>query len=239
MKSIIVTGGTKGLGLQIVKTCRVADYNIIVIARTVSAEFEELVGHGKHLHFIPFDLSQESGYQDLVRSISRQHGTIYGLVNNAAVGLDGVLATMHEADIERLVTTNLTSCMLLTKYVSRSMLLKREGRIINISSIIATTGFNGLSVYAATKAALQGFTKSLARELGKAGVLVNSVSPGYMQTQMTSGLGADEVNKIKNRSPLRRLVSPLEVAEVVAFLLSEKASGITGEDIRVDAGSSC
>ena len=173
----------------------------------------------------------------LVRQITSEHGRIFGLINNAAIGHDGVLATMHESDISSLITTNITAPILLTKYVSRSMLLNQYGRIINIGSIIGSTGFNGLSVYGATKSALTGFTKSLARELGRYQITVNTLAPGYMETNMTKGLIDDKIEKIKRRSCLNRLANVQDVAHMVLFLLSENASGITGSTFTVDAGS--
>ena len=117
------------------------------------------------------------------------------------------------------------------------MLLNRAGRIINISSIIASTGFSGLSVYAATKAAMNGFTRSLSREVGKVGITVNTVAPGYMQTDMTHALAGDKLATIKRRSPLGVLVKPKEVADAVCYLLDESAASITGTTITIDAGS--
>ncbi len=144
---------------------------------------------------------------------------------------------MHENDIAQLLAVNLQSPILLCKYISRSMLLGGEGRIVNISSIIASTGFAGLSVYAATKAGLIGFTKSLSRELGKAGITVNCVAPGYMETGMTSGIAPAKLDTIKRRSPSGKLAAPNDAAASVAFLLGEGGAMITGTTITVDAGS--
>ena len=160
-------------------------------------------------------------------------------MNNAAIGRDGVLATLHERDIAELIKINVEAPILLTKYILRSMLINRGGRIINVSSIIAATGFNGLSVYGATKAALAGFTKSLAREVGKAGITVNTLAPGFMETSMTSALkGGDKLESIKRRSPLGYLAKVEDAAYAVSYLLSEKSSSVTGTTITVDAGSS-
>ena len=144
---------------------------------------------------------------------------------------------MHESQISELIKVNIEAPIFLTKYASRSMLMKLRGRIINISSIIASTGFNGLSVYGATKASLNGFTKSLARELGKAKITVNTIAPGYMQTAMTSGLQGKKLESIKRRSPLGHLATVTDVAGTVAYLLSNDAKNITGTTITVDAGS--
>jgi 3-oxoacyl-[acyl-carrier protein] reductase len=127
--------------------------------------------------------------------------------------------------------------ILLTKYVLRAMLVEGGGRIVNISSIIAGSGFNGLAVYGATKAGLAGFTRSLAREAGKAGITVNTVAPGYMATEMTRGLEGPKLEAIVRRSPLGRLAEIRDVAGAVAYLLSDEASGITGTTLTVDAGS--
>ena len=167
----------------------------------------------------------------------KENGVPYALVNNAALGFDGVLGTMHESQIIELIKVNFTAPVLLTKYISRSMLLNQKGRIINISSIIADTGFNGLSVYGGTKAALNGFTRSLSRELGKIGITVNSVAPGYMETAMTSSIDEAKLDKIKNRSPSGRLASVDDVAATVSFLLSPEAESINGVVYTVDAGS--
>jgi 3-oxoacyl-[acyl-carrier protein] reductase len=148
-----------------------------------------------------------------------------------------VLATMPNSSIDHLMRLNIQAPILLSKYLVRSMLLNRKGRIINISSIIAKTGFNGLSVYAASKAALEGFSKSLAREVGKAGITVNCVAPGYMQTDMTSSLLGDKLESIKRRSPLGKLATVDDAAAMVIYLLSERASAITGTVLTVDAGS--
>jgi len=129
------------------------------------------------------------------------------------------------------------SPILLTKYVSRAMLLNQCGRIVNVGSIIGSTGFNGLSVYGASKSALSGFTKSLSREVGKANITVNTLAPGYMETAMTAGLQGEKLQSIKRRSPLGRLANVDDAAAAAVFLLSDGASSITGTTITVDAGS--
>jgi 3-oxoacyl-[acyl-carrier protein] reductase len=148
-----------------------------------------------------------------------------------------VLATMHERDIEEILRVNLQSPIVMAKYASRSMLLGGQGRIINVSSIIASTGFNGLAVYGASKAGMVGFTKSLSRELGKAGITVNCVAPGYMETEMTAGLVGDKLASIRRRSPSGKLAGVDDVARSVSFLLGEGGAMITGTTITVDAGS--
>jgi 3-oxoacyl-[acyl-carrier protein] reductase len=164
-------------------------------------------------------------------------GPIYGLVNNAGVGSDGALALMHNSQIEQLVRVNTLSPIVLTKYVVRSMMADGGGRIVNIASVAAFTGYSGLSVYAATKASLIGFTKSLAREVGRGKVNVNSVAPGFIDTDMTHGLTDEKREQIVRRSALRRLADIGDVANAVEFLLSDRAKSITGAVITVDAGN--
>ena len=144
---------------------------------------------------------------------------------------------MHEKDIDEIIKVNIQAPILLTKYLCRSMLLNQNGRIINISSIIGSTGFNGLSVYGASKSSMSGFTKSLSRELGKAGITVNSLAPGYMETNMTKDLTGSKLASIIRRSPLNKLANVDDVANAALFLLSEEASSITGTTITIDAGS--
>lgn len=237
-KLVIVTGASRGLGLAICRQLLQQGYKVLALARTQSTELSALVEqYGAELTFVSADLSDLDNIQPLCSELIKQHGRPYALINNAAVGYDGVLATMHNSEINALLNLNVQAPILLTKYLLRPMLLNQSGRIINISSIIARTGFNGLSVYAASKAALEGFTKSLSREVGKAGITVNCVAPGYMQTEMTNNLQGDKLESIKRRSPLGRLATPDDAAAAVLYLLSEQAAAITGTTITVDAGS--
>ncbi|RVT46969.1 SDR family oxidoreductase [Rheinheimera sediminis] len=237
-KLVIVTGASRGLGLAICRQLLVAGYEVLALARTLSNELQQLQQHNdKRLHFTAVDLSDLEQLSSLCGTLVKQYGRPYALINNAAVGYDGVLATMHNSEISSLLNINVQAPILLSKYLLRPMLLNQSGRIINISSIIARTGFNGLSVYAASKAALEGFSKSLAREVGKAGITVNCVAPGYMQTDMTNSLQGDKLESVKRRSPLGRLATPDDAAAAVLYLLSEQAASITGTVITVDAGS--
>src|ERR1700694_1558195 len=149
------------------------------------------MGHGQRglLHFRPFDLGDIPDIPDLVKGLRKKFGPIYGLVNNAALGTSGILATMHDAQIERLARLNIVSPIILTKYVVRSMMVDGGGRIVNVTSIVSFTGHSGLSVYGATKASIVGFTRSLAREVGPLGINVNAVAPGFVNTEMTQRLG--------------------------------------------------
>jgi len=240
-KNVLVTGATRGLGLAITRRLVCDGYRVIATGRTLSSGLEELIDSptesGGSAVFHPADLGDLAGLHAFVSGITREHRVLHGLVNNAAVAHSGVLATMHESEIIQLVNLNVTSAMILTKYALRSMLLNRSGRIVNVSSIIASTGFNGLSVYGASKAALIGFTRSLARELGRASITVNAVAPGYMKTDMSAGLRDEQLETIRRRTPLQRLVTPEEVAGSVSFLLGPDAAAITGTVLTVDGGS--
>lgn len=238
MDLIVVTGSSKGLGLAICKRLLNEDYKVVGIARTKSDEFKQLEEEfNEKLVYIEYDFNNTKDIHELVKSITKKYGNIYGLINNAALGHEGVLGTMHETQISELIRVNIEAPIFLTKYASRSMLMKLRGRVINIGSIIASTGFNGLSVYGASKASLSGFTKSLARELGRAKITVNTIAPGYMQTAMTAGLQGEKLESIKRRSPLGQLATVEDVSGTVAYLLSDDAKNITGTTITVDAGS--
>jgi 3-oxoacyl-[acyl-carrier protein] reductase len=235
---VIITGASKGLGLAISQQAAANGYAVIAIARQLSEPFRALQqAYPQLVNFHAADLADLDKIPELCKQLIKQYGRPYALINNAAVGHDGVLATMPNSAIEQLMRLNIQAPILLSKYLVRSMLLNRKGRIINISSIIAKTGFNGLSVYAASKAALEGFSKSLAREVGKAGITVNCVAPGYMQTDMTSSLQGEKLESVKRRSPLGKLATVDDVAAMVMYLLSEQASTITGTVMTVDAGS--
>jgi len=237
-KMVVVSGATKGLGQAISKQLVENGYTIVGVSRSNSKEFSELMSnHSGFVFFHAFDFFNTDKISALVKEIVKIHGRPYALINNAALGHDGVLATMHEKDIHDLIKVNIEAPILLAKYVSRSMLLNKVGRIVNVGSIIGSTGFNGLSVYGATKSALGGFTKSLARELGKANITVNTLAPGYMETNMTKGLQGEKLQSITRRSPLGRLAGVDDAAQAALFFLSDGAGSITGSTITVDAGS--
>jgi len=189
------------------------------------------------LHFIPFDLGDIDQIPELVKKLHKDFGPIYGLVNNAALGLNGALAMMPNSQIERLIRVNTVSPIVLTKYVVRHMMADGGGRIVNVASILGSTGYSGLSVYGATKASMIGFTRSLAREVGRFGVNVNAIAPGFMDTDMTQGLDGARREEIARRSALRRFPDVEDVADAIDFLLGDKARNITGTVLTVDAGT--
>jgi len=242
-RTVLVTGASRGLGLGIARTLTATGYDVIAVARQkgkavteASAEIKRAKKHGA-LHFVPFDLGRIDAIPDLVKSLRKDFGPLFGLVNNAAVGHDGALAMMHNSQIEELIRVNTLSPIVLTKYVVRAMLSERAGRIVNVASIIGFTGYSGLSVYAATKASMLGFTRSLAREVGRLGITVNAVAPGFVETAMTHGLVGEQRAQVVRRSALRRLAEVEDVASAVEYLLSDKARNVTGTVLTVDAGA--
>jgi 3-oxoacyl-[acyl-carrier protein] reductase len=242
MHNVIVTGGSRGIGLSIVRRLVGVGFHAIAVARKESSELTALaseVAHGGSgsVDFVPFDLAETEGIPALVKRLRKQFGPIYGLINNAAVGFDGVLSLMPNLQIDQLVRLNTLSPIILTKYTVRSMMADGGGRIVNIASIVGFTGYSGLSVYGATKASMMGFTRSLAREVGRMGVNVNAVAPGFVDTEMTHGLSEEQRRKIVRRTALRRFTAQDDVADAVEFLLSDKAKSITGTVLTVDAGS--
>jgi 3-oxoacyl-[acyl-carrier protein] reductase len=242
MQNVLVTGGNRGLGLGIARKLAGAGYHVIAVARKetvpLTSAIEEAERHNAgSFHFVPFDLAKIEDIAVLVKTLRKNFGPIYGLVNNAGVSFDSALSLMPNSQIEQLVRVNTLSPMVLTKYVVRSMMADGGGRIVNIASILGFTGYSGLSVYGATKASLIGFTRSLAREVGRMGVNVNSVAPGFVDTEMTEGLKEEQRQQIIRRSALRRFAEIEDVANAVEFLLGGKSKNITGTVLTVDAGS--
>lgn len=256
MRNVLVTGGSRGLGLAIASRLAASGYRVIALARSetrelrgeierIAAEPHRATGHatdergrgGGELRFRAFDLADLGAIGALVSELRRDVGPFFGLVNNAGLGTAGLLSMMRDPDIEALVRLNTLSPMLLTKYVVRTMMAEREGRIVNISSVVASSGYKALSAYSATKASLEGFTRSLAREVGPLGITVNAVAPGFVDTAMTHELDDKEREQIARRSALKRMAKPEDVAGAVEYLLGEQARNITGITLTVDAGN--
>jgi 3-oxoacyl-[acyl-carrier protein] reductase len=235
-RTVLVTGGSRGLGLAIVRLLAETGYCVIAIARTRSEPLAALETSGD-VHFQSYDLGEMAGLPELVKSVRKQYGPLFGLINNAGIGTPGVLANMPDRQIELLIRLNTLAPITLTRHVVRAMLAGGGGRIVNISSIGAFTGYSGLSVYNATKASLIGFTRSLARELGPIGITVNAVAPGFVETDMTGSMDEAAREQVRRRSALRRMPEAGDVASAVQFLLSEGARNITGTVLTVDAGS--
>jgi 3-oxoacyl-[acyl-carrier protein] reductase len=242
MRTVLVTGGSRGLGLATARKLAAAGYRVVAVARRNSKEVTAAIAETKRegrgaLHFVPFDLGEIDAVPDLVRKLRKEFGPLFGLVNNAALGTSGALAMMHNSKIEDLVRINTLAPIVLTKYVVRGMMADGAGRIVNVASIIGFTGYSGLAAYAATKASMIGFTRSLAREVGRFGITVNAVAPGFLATDMTHDLGEDDMQKVMRRTALRRLAEVEDVANAVEYLLGDKARNVAGTVMTVDAGA--
>jgi 3-oxoacyl-[acyl-carrier protein] reductase len=242
MRNVLVTGGSRGLGLAIARRLVATGYRVVAIARKESNELLVAMEDAERarpgsFRFVPFDLAETARIKTLVSRVRADVGSLYGLVNNAAIVADGALALMPTAHIEQLIRVNTLAPIVLTKYVARAMLADGGGRMVNVASIIGFTGYSGLSVYGATKASMLGFTRSLARELGRMGINVNAIAPGFMDTGMTDGLDDGRREQIARRSALRRLPAVDDVAAGVEFLLGDGANSITGTVLTVDAGT--
>jgi 3-oxoacyl-[acyl-carrier protein] reductase len=241
MQNVIVTGGSRGLGLAISRTLAAAGYRIIALARRNTDELMAVsraaADGGGEVEFRACDLSDIAQIGPLVKALRADFGPLYGLVNNAGLGTSSLLSNMRDQEIERLIQLNTVSPILMSKYVVRSMMSQRQGRIINITSIVASTGYGGLSVYGATKASMLGFTRSLAREVGELGITVNAVAPGFIATDMTQELNEPQRQQIARRSALKRMADPADVARGVEFLLGDGGRNITGTTLTIDAGN--
>ncbi len=242
MRNVLVTGASRGLGLAIAVRLAASGHRAIAVARRKDDAFDQVTARVRafsagELVFEPFDLAEIKGVPALIRRLTNSFGPIWALVNNAGTSVEGLLANLTASQIEAVVRLNTLSPLIVTKHVVRSMMAAGEGRIVNIASITASTGFAGLSVYGASKASLIGFTKSLAREVGELGITVNAVAPGFLDTDMTRGMDSEARGRIARRSALRRLTTVEEVADTVDFLVGASAASITGTVITVDAGA--
>jgi len=238
--TVIVTGASRGVGLAISSRLAGAGYRVLAVARSERPELIEartaLRPGAGDIIFRGFDLSRVDAIAGFVRQLRSEFGVPFGLVNNAAIGTAGLLANMRLSEIEALVRLNTLSPLVLTKHVVRPMMTEGRGRIVNIASIVGFTGYNGLSVYAATKSSMLGFTRSLAREVGRLGITVNAVAPGFMATDMTADMADSDRQRVARRSALGRLAVPQDVAESVLYLMGESGRNVTGTVLTVDAG---
>ena len=238
-KVAIVSGGSRGLGLAIVQDLLASDYFVASFSRRPTSATEALANdHPDRFCFQSFDASDSAALVHFVKGIHSKFGRVDALVNNAGIAHDRVLALATDEQIDQMLDINLKASIVLARECGRLMLTQQSGCIVNISSIIANRGFSGLATYAATKAGMNGMTRSLARELGPRGIRVNAVAPGYLETEMSSGLDESQQQQIIRRTPLGRLGQVEDVVPLVKFLLSEQSGYITGQVFTVDGGSS-
>ncbi|MBV1703632.1 MAG: SDR family oxidoreductase [Hyphomicrobiales bacterium] len=239
MLEVVVTGASRGLGLAIAARLARAGYGIVGVARKESAEFAALAAAPElagRLRFRAFDVGEVAAIPDFAKALRADVGRIHGLVNNAGTSTHGLLTSTPDSEIERVLRVNALAPILLSKHLAKGMMAAGGGRIVNVSSIVASGGASGIAAYAASKGAISAFTRSLARELGRAGITVNAVAPGYVDTAMTSSMSEDDLKRVIGRAALRRLAEPEDVAAAVEFLMGEGARNVTGATLTVDAG---
>lgn len=239
-KVAVITGASRGIGRQIAKTMAREGAVVIVNYNGSAAKAEEVVKEiaeaGGQAEAIQCNISDYAASQEFLANVISKYKRIDILVNNAGITRDNLLMKMSEEDFDAVLATNLKGAFNCTKHVSRQMLKQKSGRIINISSVSGVMGNAGQANYCASKAGLIGLTKSVARELGSRGITVNAIAPGFIETEMTEVL-SDEVKKaMGDQIPLKRFGKTEDIAEMAAFLASDKAAYVTGQVISVDGG---
>jgi 3-oxoacyl-[acyl-carrier protein] reductase len=234
----IVSGGSRGLGHALVEGLLDHGYRVATYSRARTPALDRFAGSERFL-WEPVDAGDPEAIHGFVRSAVSRWERIDAVINNAGIGADGILATMRVADVQQALAVNLSGAIYLIQSACKVMLRQRSGCIINISSVNAVRGHSGVAVYSATKAALDGLTRSLARELGGHHIRVNSVAPGYFESDMVVGLSEEAKSRIARRTPLGRLGTVQDIRELVLFLLSDRASFITGQTLVVDGGLTC
>jgi 3-oxoacyl-[acyl-carrier protein] reductase len=240
-KVALVSGGSRGLGAELVSGFLDRRYDVATLSRTKTAFITRMLrarGRGD-FHWSAVDGRDHQALHAFVKDLGERLGRIDVLINNAGIAMEGILPTMRTCDIATAVEVNLTAALVLAQCCSRVMLRQGSGCIVNISSVHGVRGHSGVAVYSATKAALDGLTRSLARELGPRKIRVNSVAPGYFDSEMTKALPEEQKQRITRRTPLGRLARIHEIANAVYFLASDEASFITGQTLVVDGGITC
>lgn len=244
-RHVIVTGGSRGLGAAMIEGLLADGYRISTCSRRKSENIERLLAHpefGSRFFWGPCQVGEANEVDAFVRDAIAWAGEdgIWGLVNNAGIAQAGILASFPNVESEKILKINLLGAIQMARAVSDYLLKGRDGgRIVNISSIIGSRGYNGLAAYSASKAGMDGLTRALARELGRRKITVNSVAPGYVATEMSSTLSRSQLAQIVNRTPLGKLASEEDILAAVRFFLSDGAAMITGQTLLVDGGVSC
>ena len=238
MKVVAVSGGSKGLGAAIIQSFLDAGYRVASFSRSSTPKVESWrASHPNNFYFEEMDITSKHACAQFVKNVESEFGAIEILINNAGMADTSLLALASDESIEDLLDINLKGTFYLTRHVSRSMLSLDWGRIINISSIIGLSGYRGLSVYGATKAGLDGFTRALARELGPRNIRVNAVCPGPIRTGMTELIPEEAKEKFaRRRVPLKRYADPEELAHAILHLALPASSFINGATLVCDGG---
>jgi 3-oxoacyl-[acyl-carrier protein] reductase len=237
-KKVLVTGGSRGIGAAIVKLLAARGAQVgFTFSTNEDAAVQLLKGLPGQGHFITqLNLSDENSANQFIDKSLAQFGDIDGLVNNAGITKDGLLLRMKTEDFDQVLATNLRGTFLLTRGILKSMLKARKGSIVNITSVIGQTGNAGQANYAASKAGVEAFAKSVALEVASRGIRINNIAPGFIATEMTSVLSEDQKSSILTKIPMGRIAEADEIASVVAFLISEDAKYMTGHTLSVNGG---
>ncbi len=238
-KLVLVTGASRGIGQAIALTLGNAGATVIGTATSekgaeaISKKFTEhkITGQGMILN-----VTDDNNIAELMKNINEQYGAVDILINNAGITRDNILMRMKQEEWDEIIDTNLASVFKMSKAVLRGMMKKRAGRIISITSVVGAMGNSGQTNYAAAKAGIMGFTKSLAREVGSRGITVNTVAPGFIQTDMTDALPDEQKKALASQIPMTRLGTVDEIAQTVLFLAGEGGSYITAQTIHVNGG---
>ena len=240
MKNYLITGVSRGLGLEIAKTIIENGDFVFGVSRTSSPELENLQKqYPNSIKFLNFDLTNADNVKEKIfKEFIGLKTRLDGFVNNAAMAYDDIITNLDCTKLEQMYKVNVFAPMMTTKYTIRNFLLNNvKGSIVHISSISTHTGYKGLAMYASTKGALEAFSKNTAREWGERGIRSNTVVAGFMETSMSATLSSEQKDRIYKRTSLKKATTLKSVAETVAFLLSDKAESITGENICVDSGT--